>query len=80
MAAKDKLTLPDPDWVKIRTACGCIVGSVEIVGCVESHPSAFFVGKYGFVLRNPVPLECPVPFKGALGLFNVPVAVIGDAA
>ena len=80
MAAQDKLDLPSPDWAKMRAACGCIIGSVEIVDCVKAHPSAFFVGEYGFVLRNPVPLHTPIPFKGALSFFNVPADLIGDAA
>lgn len=80
MASDDELILPVPDWEAMRAACGCIIGSVEIVDCVETHPSAFFVGKYGFVLRNPVPLSTPIPFKGALSFFHVPESLIGDAA
>lgn len=87
MAQKDCLTLPTDEigrpWFDIagmRAAGGCIVGSVEIVDCVTNHPSAFFVGKFGFVLRNPVPLATPVPLKGALGFFEVPEGLIGEAA
>lgn len=36
---------------------GGIVGTVDIVGCVTDHPSPFFFGKYGFVLKNPRPGE-----------------------
>jgi hypothetical protein len=75
MAEKDGLTLPPmgkEETSAMREAGGCIVGSVEIVDCVTAHPSAFFVGKYGFVLRNPVAIPIPVPFKGALGFFDVP--------
>jgi hypothetical protein len=56
----------------MREAGGCLVGTVEIVDCVLSHPSAFFVGKFGFVLRDPITLPNPIPFKGALGFFDVP--------
>ena len=80
MAEEDKLVLPDLDLGWMLDCCGCIVGSVEIVDCVKEYPSAFFVGEYGFVLRNPVPLHTPIPFKGALGFFNVPESLIGDAA
>jgi hypothetical protein len=52
--------------------------SVEIYDCVRQHPSAFFVGEYGFLLREPVTFEKPIPFKGALGFFEVPDSVIGD--
>jgi hypothetical protein len=51
---------------------GNLVGTVEIVDCVKDHPSAFFVGKFGFVLRDPEFIKHPVPFKGALGFFDVP--------
>ena len=67
MAAKDRLTLPDPNWAKIRAACGCIVGSVEIIGCVESHPSAFFVGRYGYVTAQPCSARNAGPIQGRIG-------------
>lgn len=50
---------------------GGIVGSVEIVDCVTESDSEWFVGRYGFVLRDPRPLPF-IPFKGQLGFFNVP--------
>lgn len=57
---------------------GGIVGSVEIVDCVEDSDSRWFMGRYGFVLRDPRPLPF-VPWKGALGFFNVPRAALLDA-
>jgi hypothetical protein len=49
---------------------GGIVGIVDVVDCVEEHPSPWFAGTgYGWVLANPRRLrfrEC----KGALGLFR----------
>lgn len=88
MGAKDNLHLPLPVgneaarnlYTAMRDAGGCIVGTVEIVDCVRHHPSAFFVGEYGFVLRNPVTLPKPVPFKGALGFFEVPDALVNREA
>jgi ASCH domain len=50
---------------------GGIVGSVEIVDCVEASASRWFVGRYGFVLRDPRPLPF-LPWKGQLGFFEVP--------
>jgi hypothetical protein len=84
MAARDNLALPLPVGnqaaidltTAMRDAGGCIVGSVEIVDCVISHPSAFFVGKYGFVLRHPMIYRKPIPFKGARGFFDVPDSVV----
>lgn len=51
---------------------GCIVGVVDVVGCVTESDSPWFYGRFGWVLANPRPLERPVPYKGMLGLFEVP--------
>lgn len=50
---------------------GGIVGAVDIVGCTDDSDSPWFVGDYGFILRNPQPLPF-TPYKGRLGFFNVP--------
>jgi hypothetical protein len=81
MAQQDGITIPPPfalDGSSIRKWGGCIVGTAKIIDCVTAHPSAFFVGKFGFVLDDPVMLEKPIPFKGALGFFNVPDNVLSD--
>jgi ASCH domain-containing protein len=49
---------------------GGIVGSVEIVDCVTESDSPWFVGKHGFVLRDPKPLTF-MPVRGQLGFFEV---------
>lgn len=49
---------------------GGIVGAVDIVDCVQEHPSAFFFGPNGFVLANAEVLPFS-PYKGALGFFEV---------
>ena len=49
---------------------GGIIGSVEIVDCVTASASPWFVGKFGFVLRNPQPLPFR-PLRGQLGFFEV---------
>lgn len=48
---------------------GGIIGTAEIVDCIEASDDPWFFGPYGWVLDNvqPVPF---VPVKGALGLFN----------
>lgn len=48
---------------------GGIVGSVEIVDCVQHSDSPWFCGPWGFVLRNPEPSGF-VPMRGQLGFFN----------
>lgn len=60
-------------------ARGGIIGSVEIVDCVEHSESRWFFGRFGFVLRDPRPLPF-VPFKGSLGFFDVPDALVRGAA
>lgn len=56
---------------------GGIVGSVEIVDCVTDHPSSWFFGPYGFVLRDPRPLPF-IPLRGRLGFFVAPPEVLAQ--
>ncbi|MVA47253.1 ASCH domain-containing protein [Agrobacterium vitis] len=48
---------------------GGIVGTVEITDCVTISYSPWFFGRYGFVLRDPQPVEV-IPVKGALNFFD----------
>jgi hypothetical protein len=50
---------------------GGLIGTVEIVDCIDRTSSRWFVGTFGFVLRDPQPMTF-VPMRGALGFFNVP--------
>lgn len=55
---------------------GAIVGEIDIVACIEAadYPcSPWFMGKYGFVLYNPVAYKQPIPYPGRLGFFNVEI-------
>jgi hypothetical protein len=52
----------------VRYDLGGIVGVAEIVDCVSRSTSPWFVGKFGFVIRNARPLPF-MPLKGALGFF-----------
>jgi len=56
---------------------GAIIGEVDIVDCVTESKSQWFVGKYGFVLRNPQPYSEPIPCKGKLGFFEIVQGVQG---
>lgn len=58
---------------------GGIVGSVEIVDCVASSESPWFMGEFGFVLRDPRPLPF-TPWKGQLGFFDVPESALTQPA
>lgn len=48
---------------------GGIIGTVEIVDCITDSESPWFFGRFGFVLRNPQPVDF-IPVKGALGFFE----------
>lgn len=48
---------------------GAIVGSADLVDCVEHHQSRWFVGRFGFILRCGQTCE-PRPLKGQLGFFQ----------
>ena len=61
-----------PFVMDLKLSAGCLVGKVDIVGCVTESSSPWFFGKYGFQLANPVALPRPIPFRGMPGLFDVP--------
>lgn len=50
---------------------GGVVGIARIVDCVTEMDSQWFYGKFGFVLRDAMPLPI-IPCKGALGFFSLP--------
>lgn len=50
---------------------GSIIGSVEIVDCVQNHPSIWAdKGAYNWVLANPVLFKKPIPAKGRLSFWE----------
>src|SRR5687767_9679559 len=51
---------------------GAILGTVELVDVVRESRSPWFIGPYGFVLRNPRPLPQPIPCRGNLRLWTLP--------
>ncbi len=51
---------------------GSIVGQVDMVDCVSSHPSEWFDGPFGYVLENAVLFDQPIPMKGKLGIYDLP--------
>lgn len=59
--------------VKINPAelkYGGIIGTAEIVDCVEDHDSCWFFGEFGFVLADARP-GAFLPCQGKLGFFEV---------
>lgn len=65
-------------WQALRSASGCLVGSVEIIGCVRRSASRWFMGECGFVLSNPIAFHTPIPYRGALGFFDVPDVLVSQ--
>ncbi|NTF67724.1 ASCH domain-containing protein [Rhizobium rhizogenes] len=57
---------------------GGIVGVAEIVDCIASSDSGWFVGKHGFVIRNARPIEF-IPVRGSLGFFSWRNNLVGAA-
>ncbi len=53
-----------------------IIGLVELVDVVERSKSPWFLGEYGFVLRNPRVFRQPISCKGRLGLWTPTAAQI----
>jgi len=54
---------------------GCIIGEVDIVDCITESKSPWFVGKFGYILKNPKPYEMPMPCKGKLGFFEPDLSI-----
>jgi hypothetical protein len=51
--------------------CGHIVGSVELVDCVQNSNSKWAEqGMWHWVLKNSVLLKEPIPARGSLGLWE----------
>uniref|UniRef100_A0A6M3JMG7 Putative ASCH domain-containing protein n=1 Tax=viral metagenome TaxID=1070528 RepID=A0A6M3JMG7_9ZZZZ len=60
--------IPHPDQFKM----GGVIGRSNIVDCVDRHPSPFFFGPWGFVLKDSQPVDF-IPCKGKLGFFEVKI-------
>lgn len=67
---KSKRRIKIPAYEELER--GAIIGTVEIVDCVQDSDSRWFGGEYGFVLSRPKKLREPIPCKGALRFWNVP--------
>ena len=62
--------LCNPEFVD-SLPLGVIIGEVDIVAVLDSSPSPWFVGKYGFLLKNPKLYDRAIPYMGQLGFFEV---------
>ena len=59
-----------------RLPIGSIIGRVNMIDCVKNHGSRWFFGPYGFVFIEPMEFDKPIPYKGQLGIFDVPNEII----
>lgn len=57
---------------------GALLGIVDLVDCVSAHDSEWFWGPWGFVLKNIREFKKPIPWRGQLGLFDVPDKILGQ--
>lgn len=86
-AGKSKAWLQDslPDGTRVplqEMEFGKIIGVVDLVGCVPIEQVAddpFAYGPWCWILQNPRALAVPIPYKGQLGLFEVPDALFAGA-
>lgn len=54
-------------------ARGAVIGRVDLIDCVMGHQSRWAAtGCYHWVMSQPVLFDSPIPYKGRLGLFEVP--------
>lgn len=71
---QDGVFLP-PDFFEFTR--GAIIGQVGLIDCVTDHQSRWATdGCWHWVLSNPVLFGRPIPYKGRLGLFDVPDEII----
>jgi hypothetical protein len=56
-----------------------IIGMADLIDVVTESESRWFCGSYGFVLRNARAFKEPVPYRGQLGLFPVPLTAVEGA-
>jgi len=67
------------DFVNFSTHLrGYLIGSVEMTACVEKHSSPWFFGPYGFIFQSACEWgrERAIPYKGQLGIFEVPDIIL----
>lgn len=69
----------DGIYIPSHLPVGCIVGIVNMVDCVNDHPSKWFYGPKCFVFENPR-LITPVPCVGRLGFFTPGADVLAQVS
>jgi ASCH domain len=64
------------DLPQLELPLGGIVGTTNIIDCVDAHSSPWFEGKFGFVLDGSRVLPFK-PWRGCLGLRSATAALVG---
>lgn len=62
---------------------GCLLGTVQLLDCLplsECRGEPFAEGPMCWRVENPVLLKTPIPYRGKLGLFDVPDEFVCDPA
>jgi len=59
-------------WSDIKDMGGHVVGTTEIINCVQKSDSPWFFGPNGILLANSAPIAEPFLCKGKLSFFDVP--------
>jgi len=68
--------VPDYDAIPF----GAIVGQVTVFACDRTVSSDWHnPGQYGWYVRDAAPFHTPVPYRGRLQLFNVPLDAVPEA-
>jgi hypothetical protein len=65
-----------PKATRPPAVCGALAGTATIVDCVSAddvppEQREWVTGPWCFILENVIPLAEPIPYKGALGFFDV---------
>ncbi|NKR94313.1 ASCH domain-containing protein [Rhodococcus hoagii] len=69
-ASADLSALPDTPGDDLMAAAGVIVGTVQLLDCVQGHPSEWAEPDcWHWVLAEPRLYDVPVPHRGSLGLW-----------
>ena len=68
-ACFDKLS--SAEFIELLSWCGKIVGSIELIDCVQNYKSEWAEsGRWHWVLKNPVLFKKIIPVRGSLGLWD----------
>jgi hypothetical protein len=63
--------IKNDELIELLSWCGKIIGSIEIVDCVQNSNSKWAEqGMWHWVLKNPVLLKEPILARGSLGLWD----------